>query len=72
MSSSGAESEDKFSTSLIKSARIIYVPGTKLQEMLKVLKFQQLKKTDPSSGGSTNEPNPDDSGNEGGGGIEGI
>lgn len=71
VSSAGAESEDKFSVSMIKTSRIIYVPGTPLQEMLKVLKFQHVKKSDTTSGDTTT-PDTDDSGNQGGGGIEGI
>lgn len=70
VSSAGAESEEKFSASMIKTSRVIYVPGGTLQEMLKVLKFQLTKKTESASGGEATPPNPDDSGSSGG--IEGI
>ncbi len=78
VSSAGAESEEKFSASLIKTSRVIYVPGGTLQEMLKVLKFQLVKKADSASGGGTGSSDPDgsdsdsDSGGGSSGGIEGI
>jgi len=71
VSSAGAESEEKFSASMIKTARVIYVPGGTLQEMLKVLKFQLAKKTEQSSGGEGTSPDSG-GGDVGGGGIEGI
>lgn len=69
VSSAGSESEDKFSPSMIKTTRVIYVPGGTLQEMLKVLKFQLVKKAEPASGGETTPP--DSGGSDTGGGESG-
>ena len=41
--SSGAEKEDKFHPSMIKSAKIIFRPGIDLKDMKKTLKFEKIK-----------------------------
>jgi predicted histone-like DNA-binding protein len=42
ISSEGAETEEKFNASLIKSSKIVFRPGTDLKEMQNNLKFERL------------------------------
>ena len=44
ISSAGAETEEKFHHSLIKSSRVMFRPGIDLQEMKKHLKFEKAHK----------------------------
>lgn len=44
LSSEGAESENKFSPSLIRSSKILFRPGEDLQSMLATLKYERYKK----------------------------
>jgi len=41
--SEGAETEEKFTSSLIKSAKVIFRPGIDLKEMLRNLKYVKVK-----------------------------
>lgn len=43
ISSSGAETSDKFNASLITSAKILFRPGIDLKEMLKTLRYEKIK-----------------------------
>jgi len=43
LSSEGAETADKFNSSMIKSAKIAFRPGIDLKEMLAVMKFEKAK-----------------------------
>ncbi len=43
LSSEGAETSDKFNSSLIKGAKITFRPGIDLKEMLSVVKFEKAK-----------------------------
>ncbi len=43
LSSTGAETEDKFSAASIEKARIIYRPGAELKNMLKTLKYEKTE-----------------------------
>ncbi|QQQ26950.1 HU family DNA-binding protein [Chryseobacterium indoltheticum] len=43
LSSEGAETVDKFNSSMIKSAKIAFRPGIDLKEMLAVVKFEKAK-----------------------------
>ena len=43
LSSEGAETCDKFNSSLIKGAKITFRPGIDLKEMLSVVKFEKAK-----------------------------
>jgi len=44
VSSEGAETEEKFNHSMIKSSKILFRPGIDLKEMQKNLKFEKVKK----------------------------
>lgn len=44
LTSSGVESEDKFSASLIKSNKIAFRPGADLREMLATVKYEKYSK----------------------------
>ncbi len=41
--SEGAETEDKFHVSLIKSAKVMFRPGLDLKEMLATLKYEKIR-----------------------------
>jgi len=41
LSSEGAESEDKFSSSMIRDAKITFRPGSDLRDMIATLKFEK-------------------------------
>ena len=43
LSSEGAETSEKFSSSLIKGAKITFRPGIDLKEMLATIKFEKAK-----------------------------
>jgi predicted histone-like DNA-binding protein len=43
ISSEGAETEEKFHASLIKSPKIVFRPGVDLKEMLATLKYEKAK-----------------------------
>ncbi len=43
LSSEGAETEKKFNTSMIKSAKVNFRPGIDLREMLATLKYEKMK-----------------------------
>ena len=42
LGSSGADKEEHFSTSLIKSKKVTFRPGADLRDMLKTLKFEKM------------------------------
>jgi predicted histone-like DNA-binding protein len=42
ISSEGAEKEEKFVSSMIKSSKVIFRPGVDVKEMLKNLKFEKI------------------------------
>ena len=44
ISSEGAEKEEKFHHSMIKSSKVLFRPGTDLKEMKNNLKFEKTKK----------------------------
>ncbi|MDR1792030.1 MAG: HU family DNA-binding protein [Bacteroidales bacterium] len=41
ISSQGAQTEDKFNASLIKSNKVVFRPGIDIKEMLKTLKYEK-------------------------------
>ncbi|MDR2292576.1 MAG: HU family DNA-binding protein [Prevotellaceae bacterium] len=43
ISSDGAETEEKFNVSLIKSSKVVFRPGIDLKEMLATLKYEKIK-----------------------------
>jgi nucleoid DNA-binding protein len=43
LSSEGAETADKFNSSMIKGAKIAFRPGIDLKEMLAIMKFEKAK-----------------------------
>ncbi len=43
LSSEGAESAEKFNSSLIKKARVVFRPGTDIKDMVKTLKYQKIE-----------------------------
>ncbi len=44
LSSSGAESEDKFNASLIKGNKVLYRPGVDIRDTLKTIKYEKVGK----------------------------
>ncbi|MFB9120331.1 HU family DNA-binding protein [Bergeyella porcorum] len=44
LSSEGAETEEKFNSSLIKGGKIAFRPGSDLKEVLAVLKYEKVSK----------------------------
>jgi predicted histone-like DNA-binding protein len=42
LSSSGADTEAKFSASLIKNGKVVFRPGTDIKDMLKNLKYEKV------------------------------
>lgn len=42
LKSDGAETEEKFTASLIKGAKVIYRPGAEIKDMLSTLKFEKV------------------------------
>lgn len=43
ITSDGADSEEKYNTSLIKSKKVVFRPGIDLKEMLATLSFEKIK-----------------------------
>jgi len=43
LSSDGAETEEKFHSAMIKSAKVTFRPGIDLKEMLATLKYEKIK-----------------------------
>ncbi len=43
LSSEGAESAEKFNSSLIKKAKVVFRPGTDIKDMVKTLKYQKIE-----------------------------